>query len=127
MRTTLWLTFHVTHGESVLWGYELWRSGTYEARLLLLSHRDSEAAGLLISEGGPSIPAQDTLTGSAQLRLTTPQLSIPPTAPSFAHNLSLSLRSKIVSLSCRLLPEIFLYFFSFRDRYKISAKSYNYP
>lgn len=31
-----------------------------------------------------------TLSGSAQLRLTTPQLSIPPTAPSFAHNLSLS-------------------------------------
>lgn len=116
MWTTLWLRFHVTHGESVLWGYELWRSETFEALLLLLSHRDTEAAGLLIPEGGPSIPAQDTHSQAphscASPRPSSAFLPLPPVSLTTS-SLSLSL-FQICFIHLQTSSSVSI-FFSFQD------------
>lgn len=114
MWTTLCLRFHVTHGESEFWGYELWRSGdvwNMTAPPFPQRHWDWRTAHSW-GRSQHSSPGH-TLTGSAQLRLTTPKLSIPPTASSFAQYASLSRWSKFVSFSCILLP-VFLFFSPFK-------------
>lgn len=78
-----------------LWALEV--RGIYEALLLLLSHRDIVAAGLLIPEGGPGIPAQDThslaLHSCGSPRPSSAFLPLPPVSLTASLSLSLFLSS----------------------------------
>lgn len=73
--------------------------GRIKAWLLLLSHRETEAVGLLIPEGGPSIPAQDThseaLHSCSSPRPSSAFLPLPPVSLT---SLPLSQTSSCISI-----------------------------